>query len=90
MVKCALTACIVVMAASIAQAAAPWVRGYLGAFYNLLPLWRPGRLLAGTEDQARPWICPHGSTTHFAIPAQVAKTLSARTLAHSEGSRSAR
>ena len=76
MIKRALTAsCIAVMAASFAQAA-PWVRGYVVAFYD--PAFRYG----GRADYSRgaeiePGIdCLHGSTTHFAIPAKVAKTLS--------------
>src|SRR5436309_2313941 len=80
MIKRALTAsCIAVMAASFTQAAAPWVRGYVVAFYD--PAFRYG----GRADYSRgteiePGVdCPHGSTTHFAIPAQVAaKTAMAR------------
>ena len=77
MIQRALTvSCIAVMAASCTQAAAPWVRGYVVAFYD--PAFRYG----GRADYSRgteiePGVdCPHGSTTHFAIPAQVAKTLS--------------
>src|SRR6266852_1395777 len=68
--------CIAVMAASCTQAAGPWVKGYVVAFYD--PAFRYG----GRADYSRgteiePGIdCLHGSTTHFAIPAQVAKTLS--------------
>src|SRR3989440_7878422 len=76
MIKRALTAsCIAVIAASCALAAR-WVRGYVVAFYD--PAFRYG----GRADYSRgaeiePGIdCPHGSTTHFAIPAQVAKALS--------------
>src|SRR3954451_4333738 len=76
MIKRALTAsCFAVIAASCAQAA-PWVRGYVVAFYD--PAFRYG----GRADYSRgaeiePGVdCPHGSTTHFAIPAQVARTLS--------------
>ena len=75
MIKRALTAsCIAVMAAGCAQAAAPWVRGYVVAFYD--PAFRYG----GRADYSRgteiePGVdCPHGSTIHFAVPAQVAKT----------------
>jgi hypothetical protein len=77
MIKRALTAsCIAVIAASCTQAAGPWVRGYVVAFYD--PAFRYG----GRADYSRgteiePGIdCLHGSTTHFAIPAQVANTLS--------------
>ena len=77
MIKRALTAsCIAVMAASCTQAAAPWVRGYVVAFYD--PAFRYG----GRADYSRgteiePGVdCPHGSTIHFAVPAQVAKTFS--------------
>src|SRR6478609_5284000 len=76
MIKRALTvSCIAVMAASCTQAAS-WVRGYVVAFYD--PAFRFG----GRADYSRgaeiePGIdCLHGSTTHFAIPAQVAKSLS--------------
>jgi hypothetical protein len=76
MSKRALAAsCIVVIAASYAHAA-PWVRGYVVAFYD--PAFRYG----GRADYSRgaeiePGVdCPHGSTTHFAIPDQVEKTLS--------------
>src|SRR5215475_11585999 len=77
MIQRALTAsCIAVIAATYAQAAGPWVRGYVVAFYD--PAFRYG----GRADYSRgaeiePGIdCPHGSTTHFAIPAQVAASLS--------------
>src|SRR5215831_6831158 len=76
MINRALTgSCIAVIAASYAYAA-PWVRGYVVAFYD--PAFRYG----GRADYARgteiePGIdCTQGSTIHFAIPAQVAKTLS--------------
>jgi hypothetical protein len=58
------------------QAAAPWVRGYVVAFYD--PAFRYG----GRADYSRgteiePGVdCPHGSTIHFAVPAHVAKTFS--------------
>ena len=64
------------MAASCIQAAAPWVKGYVVAFYD--PAFRYG----GRADYSRgteiePGVdCPHGSTIHFAVPAQVAKTFS--------------
>ena len=54
----------------------PWVRGYVVAFYD--PAFRYG----GRADYSRgteiePGIdCLHGSTIHFAVPAQVAKTFS--------------
>ncbi|MBL8213378.1 MAG: hypothetical protein JNK87_21855 [Bryobacterales bacterium] len=68
--------CMAVLAASCAQAAGPWVKSYVVSFYD--PAFRFG----GRPDYTRgtdiePGIdCPHGSTTHFAIPAQVAKTFS--------------
>src|SRR5690349_8698024 len=71
-----IASCIAAMAASYVQAAGPWVRGYVVAFYD--PAFRYG----GRGDYSRgseiePGIdCLHGSTTHFAIPAQVAKTFS--------------
>src|SRR3954449_13434291 len=77
MIKRALTAsCIAIVAATCAPAAAPWVRGYVVAFYD--PAFRYG----GRADYSRgaeiePGIdCPHGSTVHFAVPAHVAETLS--------------
>jgi hypothetical protein len=77
MIKRAWTAsCIAVMAASSIQAAGPWVRGYVVAFYD--PAFRYG----GRADYSRgmeiePGIdCPHGSTIHFAVPAHVAKSFS--------------
>src|SRR5205085_12017303 len=77
MIKRELTAsCIAIIAASYAHAAGPWVRGYVVAFYD--PAFRYG----GRADYSRgteiePGVdCLHGSTTHFAIPAQVAKTFS--------------
>src|SRR5262249_41663791 len=77
MIQRALTAsCIAVMAAACAQAAAPWVRGYVVAFYD--PAFRYG----GRADYSRgaeiePGIdCPHGSTIHFAVPDHVAKAFS--------------
>jgi hypothetical protein len=76
MIKRAWTAsCIALMAASYTHAA-PWVRGYVVAFYD--PAFRYG----GRADYSRgteiePGIdCPHGSTIHFAVPSHVAKTLS--------------
>src|SRR5450432_2477097 len=69
---------VAVMAAPGARTEAPkgWVRGYVVGFYD--PAFRYG----GRADYSRgteiePGVdCPHGSTTHFAIPAQVAKTFS--------------
>jgi hypothetical protein len=76
MVNRALTTlCFGMMAASCLQAA-PWVKGYVVAFYD--PAFRYG----GRADYSRgaeiePGVdCPHGSTTHFAIPDQVERTLS--------------
>ena len=72
MIKRALTAsCIAVIAAGYTHAAGPWVRGYVVGFYD--PAFRYG----GRADYSRgteiePGVdCPHGSTVHFAIPAQV-------------------
>ena len=70
--------CVAAMAAACAYtaAAAPWVKGYVVAFYD--PAFRYG----GRADYSRgteiePGVdCPHGSTTHFVHPAGVAKTLS--------------
>src|SRR5215470_3405414 len=77
MIKRALTvSSIAVIAAGFAQAAGPWVKGYVVAFYD--PAFRYG----GRADYSRgteiePGIdCLHGSTVHFAVPAQVAKTFS--------------
>ena len=77
MIKRALTAsCIAVMAASYTHAAGPWVRGYVVGFYD--PAFRfGGRADYSRGTEIEPGVdCPHGSTTHFAIPAQVAKTFS--------------
>src|SRR3954454_24652372 len=76
MIKRALTvSCIAVMAVSCTQAA-PWMRGYVVAFYD--PAFRyGGRADYSRGSEIEPGVdCPHGSTTHFAIPAQVAKTFS--------------
>ncbi len=77
MIKRALTAsCIAVMAASSIQAAGPWVRGYVVAFYD--PAFRYG----GRADYSRGTLvepgvdCPQGSATHFTFPAHVAQTFS--------------
>ena len=76
MIKRVITAfCIAVIAASYSHAA-PWVRGYVVAFYD--PAFRYG----GRADYSRgaeiePGVdCPHGSTVHFAVPAQVAQSFS--------------
>src|SRR6266550_3290941 len=75
MSKRALTAsCIAVMTASCAPAAGPWVRGYVVAFYDFAFRYG-GRADYSRGAEIEPGIdCPYGSTTHFAIPAQVAKT----------------
>src|SRR3954452_15762676 len=76
MIKRALTvSCIAVMAASYTQAA-PWVRGYVVGFYD--PAFRyGGRADYSRGSEIEPGVdCPHGSTTHFAIPAQISKTFS--------------
>src|SRR3954447_21371798 len=77
MIKGALTAsCIAVIAASCTQAAGPWVKGYVVGFYD--PAFRYG----GRADYSRgaeiePGVdCPPGSTVHFAVPPQVAQSLS--------------
>src|SRR5687768_6370057 len=77
MIKRALSAfCMAVIAAGCAEAAAPWVRGYVVAFYD--PAFRYG----GRADYSRgteiePGVdCLHGSTVHFAVPAQVAQSMS--------------
>src|SRR5215831_3805122 len=79
MSKRALTVfCIALMGAPGARTAgaAPWARGYVVAFYE--PAFRYGGradYYRGTEIE--PGVdCLHGSTTHFAIPAQVAKSFS--------------
>jgi hypothetical protein len=71
-----LASCFAILSASHALAAGPWVKGYVVSFYD--PAFRYG----GRADYSRgaeiePGVdCPHGSTTHFAIPAQVARTFS--------------
>jgi hypothetical protein len=79
MSKCTLTFCWVTLMAVMGiptAAAAPWVRGYVVAFYD--PAFRYG----GRADYSRgmeiePGVdCPHGSAVHFAVPAQVAQSLS--------------
>src|SRR5436305_10529071 len=76
MMKRAVTVSSLAMIAASCIHAAPWVRGYVVAFYD--PAFRYG----GRADYSRgteiePGVdCLHGSTTHFAIPAQVAKTFS--------------
>ena len=76
MIKRALTtSCIAVIAASGIHAA-PWVRGFVVAFYD--PAFRyGGRADYSRNSEIEPGVdCLHGSTTHFAIPAQVARTFS--------------
>jgi hypothetical protein len=76
MIKRILTAsCIAVIAASYIQAAS-WVKGYVVAFYD--PAFRfGGRADYSRGAEIQPGIdCPHGSTVHFAVPAQVAQSLS--------------
>ncbi len=78
MIQRAWTASLIAVlaAASHAEAAGPWVRGYVVSFYD--PAFRYGGRVDYTRGtEIEPGIdCPHGSTTHFAIPAQVAQTLS--------------
>src|SRR5215471_17598403 len=70
--------CFAVMAAAGAHiaAAAHWVKGYVVAFYE--PAFRyGGRADYSRGTEVEPGVdCPHGSTIHFALPAQVAKSLS--------------
>lgn len=76
MIKRALMAsCISVIAASYVHAAT-WVRGYVVAFYD--PAFRyGGRADYSRGSEIEPGVdCPHGSTVHFAVPAQVAQSLS--------------
>jgi hypothetical protein len=79
MSKCTLTFCWVTLltaAGAHIAAATPWVKGYVVAFYD--PAFRYG----GRADYSRgteiePGVdCLHGSTVHFAVPAQVAQSLS--------------
>ena len=79
MFKCILAVfCVGVMAAPGArtQAAGPWVRGYVVGFYG--PAFHYGaRPDYSRGKEIEPGVdCPHGNTTHFAIPAEVAKTFS--------------
>src|SRR5580704_14966552 len=84
MIKRALSAfCIAVMAASTqaagpaaASATGPWVRGYVVAFYD--PAFRyGGRADFSRGTEIEPGVdCLHGSTVHFAVPAQVFKSIS--------------
>jgi hypothetical protein len=70
--------CVAVMTAAGAHTAAPahWVKGYVVAFYE--PAFRyGGRADYSRGTEVEPGVdCPHGSTIHFAVPAQVAKSLS--------------
>src|SRR5215510_6067469 len=77
MMKRALTiSCIAVMAASYIQAAGPWVRGYVVSFYEFAFRYG-GRADYSRGAEIEPGIdCAHGSTVHFAVPAQVAKSFS--------------
>src|ERR1051325_465218 len=77
MINRALTVCcIAVMAGSCCQAAGPWVRGYVVAFYD--PAFRyGGRADYSRGNEVEPGIdCLHGSATHFVVPTLVAKSLS--------------
>jgi len=79
MLKCTLKVfCGVVMAAAGAHtaAAAHWVKGYVVGFYE--PAFRyGGRADYSRGTEVEPGVdCPHGSDVHFAVPAQVAKSLS--------------
>ena len=79
MFNCTLKVCsVAVMAAAGAHtaAAAHWVRGYVVAFYE--PAFRyGGRADYSRGTEVEPGVdCPHGSAIHFAVPAQVAKSLS--------------
>lgn len=72
MKTCALMICF----AAAAPAAGPWVKGFVVSWYE--PAFRFG----GRADYSRgieiePGVdCPHGSTTHFASPAQTSKAIS--------------
>jgi len=72
MKTCALMICF----AAAASAAGPWVKGFVVSWYE--PAFRFG----GRSDYSRgteiePGVdCPHGSTTHFANPAQTFKAIS--------------
>jgi hypothetical protein len=79
MFNCTLkVCCVAVMAAAGAHtaAAAHWVKGYVVGFYE--PAFRyGGRADYSRGTEVEPGVdCPHGSTIHFAVPAQVAKSLS--------------
>lgn len=77
MIKRAWTAsCLALLAAGCAEAAGPWVRGYVVAFYD--PAFRyGGRADFSRGNEIEPGIdCLHGSATHFTYPAHVAQTLS--------------
>ena len=67
--------CIAIIAAA-ASPAEQWVRGYVVGFYE--PAFRyGGRADFSRGTEIEPGIdCPHGSTTHFANPAQTFKALS--------------
>ena len=79
MSKCTLTIfCVAVMAAPGARTAAaePWVKSYVVAFYDHAFRYG-GRADYYRGREIEPGVdCPHGSTTHFAVPAEVAKTFS--------------
>src|SRR5687767_3439693 len=66
----------VMAAAGDHTATAPWVKSYVVSFYE--PAFRyGGRADYSRGTEVEPGVdCPHGSATHFAIPAQVAQTLS--------------
>src|ERR1044071_3352590 len=72
MIKRALTAFCIAMMAGSSTEAAPWVKGFVVAFYD--PAFRYGGRAdysRGTEiDPGIDW--PHGSTIHFAVPSHVA------------------
>src|SRR5215470_9000273 len=79
MFNCTLKACCVaVMAVAGAHtaAAAHWAKGYVVGFYE--PAFRyGGRADYSQGTEVEPGVdCPHGSTIHFAVPAQVARSLS--------------
>jgi len=72
----ALTISCIAMIAAVAAPAAQWVKGYVVSFYE--PAFRyGGRADFSRGTEIEPGIdCPHGSTTHFANPAQTFKALS--------------
>jgi len=67
---------LMAVAGAETAAAARWEKGYVVAFYD--PAFRfGGRADYSRGTEIEPGVdCPHGSTVHFAVPAQVAQSLS--------------